>query len=353
LGAAAAAPAPASSAGAGAGAAASPGSKPSLARQGSSWGADAAPAGPTLSTVVTMLRDKGLKSSQLALFIDCTKSNIENGKKSFGGRSLHDVSEPSKPNPYQQVISIIAKTLAPFDADGFIPCFGFGDLHTTDKKVFAFFDEKAAPGGDKGFDAVLGSYAKKIVKTELSGPMSFGPAIRKTMELVKKAKPAEFTICLILCDGQPNTKGDTEKAISDASALPIAIVAIGIGDGPWDMMRTYDDKLHARKFDNFNFVCYNDVIKAAKEGGTSIAAALAMDCLCEIPSARVRRRRARARVVDSRRAALPHFASRPASSPTPTTAPKGTRPAVTSTTSSPTKVTATVAVLIYKCTATQ
>ena len=50
-------------------------------------------------------------------------------------------------------------------------------------------------------------------------------------------------------------------------------------------MRTYDDKLHARKFDNFNFVCYNDVVKAAKEGGTSIAAALAMDCLCEIPSA--------------------------------------------------------------------
>ena len=96
------------------------------------------------------------------------------------------------------------------------------------------------------------TYSQKIVKTTLSGPMSFGPAIRKTMELVKKSKPHEFTVCLLLCDGQPNTKEDTERAIGDASLLPIAIVAIGIGDGPWDLMRKYDDTLHTRKFDNFN-----------------------------------------------------------------------------------------------------
>lgn len=105
------------------------------------------------------------------------------------------------------------------------------------------------------------------------------------MELVRKGRPQEFTICLILCDGQPNTRESTEKAISDASALPIAIVVIGLGDGPWDLMRLYDSGLHARKFDNLNFVCFNDVVKAARETGTSIASALAMDCLCEIPAA--------------------------------------------------------------------
>jgi E3 ubiquitin-protein ligase RGLG len=47
------------------------------------------------------------------------------GKRSFGGQSLHRIGDT--PNPYEQAISIIGKTLAPFDEDNLIPCFGFGD----------------------------------------------------------------------------------------------------------------------------------------------------------------------------------------------------------------------------------
>jgi hypothetical protein len=47
------------------------------------------------------------------------------GKFSFHGRSLHHIS--NTPNPYEQAISIIGRTLSKFDEDNLIPCFGFGD----------------------------------------------------------------------------------------------------------------------------------------------------------------------------------------------------------------------------------
>jgi hypothetical protein len=44
---------------------------------------------------------------------------------SFNRRCLHDIG--STPNPYEQAISIIGRTLSAFDEDNLIPCFGFGD----------------------------------------------------------------------------------------------------------------------------------------------------------------------------------------------------------------------------------
>lgn len=47
------------------------------------------------------------------------------GARSFNRKSLHTIG--SGPNPYEQAISIIGKTLSAFDDDNLIPCFGFGD----------------------------------------------------------------------------------------------------------------------------------------------------------------------------------------------------------------------------------
>jgi hypothetical protein len=208
-------------------------------------GGGGAPAPPqTLASFCEALRAAGLRSSQLAVFVDCTKSNITNGQVSFGGKSLHDTSDPSVPNPYQEVISFVVDALAPFDADGDVPVFGFGDQTTGDKKVFAFPPSRAGAGP-------LRAYTDGIATTKLAGPTCFAPAIRRAVDLYKAAKKKEVLICVIIADGQVTQPKETDKAVVEANKYPISIVTVGVGDGPWANMERMCHNINGQKWDSF------------------------------------------------------------------------------------------------------
>ncbi|XP_042484765.1 E3 ubiquitin-protein ligase RGLG2-like [Macadamia integrifolia] len=118
----------------------------------------------SLDEVISALRDAGLQSSNLILGIDFTKSNEWTGKYSFNRRSLHTIG--SIPNPYEQAISVIGRTLSPFDEDNLIPCFGFGDASTHDKYVFSFFTDHRPC---HGFEEALARYREIVPSLKLSG----------------------------------------------------------------------------------------------------------------------------------------------------------------------------------------
>lgn len=177
------------------------------------------------------------------------------------------------PNPYQQCINIIGRTLAAFDDDGKIPMFGFGDAHTTDKGVFQFGEGPAS-----GFEDALARYAMVMPSVRLAGPTSFAPVIRKTIELVRASW--QYTILLIVADGAVSDPAETAKAIVEASSYPISIVCLGVGDGPFDLMESYDDTLPARKFDNFQFV---NVTRVMTMDARYKEPFFAMSALMEIP----------------------------------------------------------------------
>jgi len=71
----------------------------------------------------------------------------------------------------------------------------------------------------------------------------------------------------------------TVDTIIEASNYPISIIAVGVGDGPWNILEKFDNQLPRRKFDNFRFVDYHKATGKSKAPDT----AFALQALMEIP----------------------------------------------------------------------
>lgn len=84
---------------------------------------------------------------------------------------------------------------------------------------------------------------------------------------------------MIAADGQVNSENETIHAIVEASNYPLSIICVGVGDGPWGMMKEFDDKLPARNFDNFQFLNFHEVVEYSSNRQT----AFALHALMEIP----------------------------------------------------------------------
>ncbi|KAJ0704407.1 putative transcription factor C2H2 family [Helianthus annuus] len=220
----------------------------------------------SLEQVTEALARAGLESSNLILGIDFTKSNEWTGSRSFHRKSLHHIGDGL--NPYEMAISIIGKTLAAFDEDNLIPCYGFGDASTHDQDVFSFYPEERCCNG---FEEVLSRYRELLPHLKLAGPTSFAPVIEKAMTIVEESG-GQYHVLVIIADGQVTRSVDTGRgqlspqeqktvdAIVEASKLPLSIVLVGVGDGPWDTMKEFDDNIPSRSFDNFQFVNFTEIM---------------------------------------------------------------------------------------------
>eukprot|EP00268_Persea_americana_P006160 TRINITY_DN12192_c0_g1_i1.p1 TRINITY_DN12192_c0_g1~~TRINITY_DN12192_c0_g1_i1.p1 ORF type:complete len:413 (+),score=65.65 TRINITY_DN12192_c0_g1_i1:179-1417(+) len=246
----------------------------------------------SLDQVISALRDAGLESSNLILGIDFTKSNEWTGKYSFHRRSLHAIGGQTGPNPYEQAISIIGRTLSPFDEDNMIPCFGFGDASTHDQCVFSFFPDHRYCNG---FEEALARYRAIVPHLKLSGPTSFAPIINTSIDIVERSN-GQYHVLVIIADGQVTRNSEsvtrpgalspqeqaTINAVVTASQYPLSIILVGVGDGPWDAMQQFDDDIPQRSFDNFQFVNFTKIMSENTDMSKK-EAAFALAALMEIP----------------------------------------------------------------------
>eukprot|EP00210_Caulerpa_lentillifera_P001961 g1882.t1 len=236
----------------------------------------------SLQEVQDALHQAGLESSQLIVGVDFTKSNEWTGKYSFNGKCLHFIEQNK--NFYEQALYVIAKTLERFDDDKLIPTYGFGDITTHAYGIFPFYP-KDVPAN--GLESALMRYRQIAPHVQLSGPTSFAPLIHHAIKIVID-NSFQYHILVILADGQvtPNCLEETQNAIVTASKFPLSIIMIGVGDGPWDQMETFDDELPTRVFDNFQFVNFCKVMDQASVYGSNeerINAHFALHALMEIP----------------------------------------------------------------------
>ncbi|OWZ23361.1 Copine [Phytophthora megakarya] len=244
----------------------------------------------SLPQVTQALRRSGLESCNLIVGIDCTKSNEWSGKRTFGGRSLHEIDDPSVRNPYEDVIETIGRTLQDFDEDNIIPVYGFGDELTCDRAVFTF-----APHEDQaGFplENIRSRYRQVVKNVVMAGPTSFAPIINEAVNIVNRT--GDYHILVIIADGQVTRSVDipahavsknekeTIDAITYASNFPLSIVMVGVGDGPWESMIYFDNYLVHRKFDNFQFIEYHKITSQFSDPQMK-EAQFALQALMEIP----------------------------------------------------------------------
>ncbi|KAG5533297.1 hypothetical protein RHGRI_027476 [Rhododendron griersonianum] len=185
---------------------------------------------------------------------------------------------------------------------------------THDQEVFSFDPEERYCNE---FEEVVRRYREIVPHLKLLGPTSFALVIEMAMSIVEESG-GQYHVLLIVADGQMTDYLDTTltsffffcrlifsivvtrsvdtahgkvspqeqntiDAIIKASEYPLSIILVGVGDGPWDTMREFDDNIPCRAFDNFQFVNFTEIMSKNVDPLRK-QTEFALSALMEIPS---------------------------------------------------------------------
>ena len=210
----------------------------------------------------------------LIVGIDFTGSNGEYDKN----YSLHYLNNDK--NDYEKSIKSCGDIVAYYDSDQLFPVYGFGFdfknendqnlINETYTTLNFPINMNTEDPNINLIDNILIEYRKFIKKIELSGPTHFSPIIKnlnnEVIEDLNKGANMHYSILMLLTDGQIGDMKDTIDALVEASFLPISVIIIGIGNGPFenmDILDADDNPLYNRNGvkadrDLVQFVLFND-----------------------------------------------------------------------------------------------
>jgi len=196
--------------------------------------------------------------------IDMTRSNAFKGRKTFGGKNLHEI-EPSVDqenmrerlnsgslNPYERAI-LASDFFLSCDTDGGFPLYYFGSVQAAELGGFVHVKDCENTAD------LWQTYRRTVGKQELSGPGRFTPLFERAVERAKAL--GRYHILLVFTDGDVEDQNEFGAALGKASAeVPLSVVVIGVGDGPFNQAEQFDDYMPpGKRFDNLQFVTFNKI----------------------------------------------------------------------------------------------
>lgn len=173
--------------------------------------------------------------------IDYTASNGEPSDP----RSLHFRNPSGQLNQYETAIINVGNILMPYDYDGQVPAYGFGAMLPVGvSHCFAINGNPTQPEVP-GVNGVLGVYRNSFTFAKLHGPTNFAPLIRQASTIAQTYHAmaqdvSTYLLLMIITDGEITDMDETLAAVVDASALPMSIVIIGVGNADFTKMNILD-----------------------------------------------------------------------------------------------------------------
>ena len=177
----------------------------------------------------------------LIVGIDFTGSNGNPSSSS----SLHHVSKSGKMNQYMEAIWSVGQILACYDADKLFPVYGFG-AKLPDGTISHCFPLNGSTENPSvfGVDGILQAYTHALSFIQLWGPTNFAPIIRSAADAARAGSmqggAQQYTILLMLTDGEITDLQQTKDALVEAAETPLSIVIVGVGNANFDNMEELD-----------------------------------------------------------------------------------------------------------------
>jgi len=181
---------------------------------------------------------RGGLSVHFSVGVDFTASNGDPRDPA----SLHHFG-PSGDTHYTLAIKAVGQVIQDYDADRMYPALGFGARLPPrgDVSHCFFLNLRSDNPFCVGVGGLLEAYRTALGAVSLYGPTHFSPLIEHVATFAKTyADGGHYFVLLILTDGVINDLEATKKSIVEASALPLSIVVVGVGDEDFSAMVALD-----------------------------------------------------------------------------------------------------------------
>lgn len=159
--------------------------------------------------------------------------------------SLHFRGDPHQnPNQYVTAIRAIGDIVQDYDSDKMFPSLGFGARIPPSSEVSHEFFLSLDPSMPfcAGVDGILAAYQNSLNAVQLYGPTNFSPVINHVANFANAHAfaPSNYFVLLIITDGIITDFNETKQALINASALPMSVIIVGVGEEDFSAMEVLD-----------------------------------------------------------------------------------------------------------------